>query len=287
MANSKQPPANCLLLLLSNYPYFTKSQQKIADYISENPHEAIRQSISEIAESTASSEITVSRFCHKAGFNGLQDLKIALASEIFTPLESVCQDINTYDTVQEIASKVFYNTINSLQDTLKDLDSEAVNKAIDLIYNAHKIDVYGYGVSSGVAKDIENHLLRYSKPVHAFSDLHMQVTSATLLTSEDVVIIVSHSGSNLDLITAAKLAKANHAKIIVLTSYKTSTLCKLADIILCGAGREVTYRSEATASRLVHLALMDIIYTGLMMKDPDKFTKNMNKMRLEIAKRRV
>lgn len=287
MVRSKQPPATCLLFLLPQYGSFTKSQQKIADYISEHPHEAIRQSISEIAENTGSSEITISRFCHQVGFNGLQDLKIALASEIFTPLESICQDIGLQDTLQEISSKVFFNTINSLQDTLKDLDYGAINQAIDLIYGAHKIDVYSYGVSSGVAKDIENHLLRYSKPVHAFSDLHMQVTSAALLDETDVVIIVSHSGANLDLIGTAKLARANHAKIIVLTSYKTSPLCKLADVVICGAGREVTYRSEATASRLVHLAIMDIIYTGLMIKDPEKFTKNMNKMRLEIAKRRV
>jgi DNA-binding MurR/RpiR family transcriptional regulator len=287
MAALKQPPASCLLFLLPHYPSFTKSQQKIADYISDNAAEVVRQSISEIAENTDSSEITVSRFCHKAGFSGLQDLKIALASEIFTPLETVVPDIKANDSMQEMATKVFLNTINSLQDTLKVLDYTAISQAVEYIYNAHKIDVYGYGVSSAVAKDIENHLVRIAKPVISFADLHMQVTSAALLTPEDVVIVVSHSGANLDLCPAVKLAKSNGAKVILITSYKVSPLSKLADVVLCGAGREVNYRSEATASRLVHLAIMDLIYTGLMLKDPPRFTKNMNKMRLEIAKRRV
>jgi DNA-binding MurR/RpiR family transcriptional regulator len=287
MASKKQAPATCLLFLLPHYPEFTKSQQKIADYISSHPNEVVRQSISEIAENTNSSEITVSRFCHKAGFSGLQDLKIALASEIFTPLETVVPDININDTMQEMATKVFLNTINSLQDTLKLLDFDAISKAADLIYNAHKIDVYGYGVSSAVTKDIENHLVRIAKPVIAFSDLHMQVTSAALLVPEDVVIVVSHSGANLDLMPAVRLAKGNGAKVILITSYANTPLSKLADIVLCGAGREVNYRSEATASRLVHLALMDLIYTALMLRDPDRFTNNMNKMRLEIAKRRL
>ena len=74
---------------------------------------------------------------------------------------------------------------------------------------------------------------------------------------------------------AVRLAKGNGAKVILITSYANTPLSKLADIVLCGAGREVNYRSEATASRLVHLALMDLIYTALMLRDPDRFTNNM------------
>lgn len=277
---------SCLPFLISHYNKFTKSEQRIANYISKYPHDAIRQTISEIAENTRSSEVTVSRFCHKAGYSGLQDLKIALASEIFTPLESVCQEINTADSFQKIAIKVFSNITTGLQDTLKLLDFNAISRAIDAIYTAHKVDVYGLGISAVVAHDIENHLLRFAKPVRAFSDIHMQITSAALLSPEDVVIVISHTGSNLDLLQSVKLAKKNQATIIAITSYRNSPLNKIADIVIYGRGREVNYRAESTASRLVHLAIADLLYTGLVLKDPERFTNNVKKMRLEIAKRR-
>ena len=48
-------------------------------------------------------------FCRKAGFSGLQDLKLSLSGETFTPLESVFQDIKVDDSVEYIAKKLFGN----------------------------------------------------------------------------------------------------------------------------------------------------------------------------------
>lgn len=272
--------------LLPYYNHFTKTEKRIAQYISNSPDEVVRQTISEIAEKTEASEITVSRFCNKAGFSGLQDLKISLASEIFTPIESVIQDIEQQDSCEEIAMKLFNNIADGLQDTLKIINYEAVQQAVDAIDTAHKIDIYAFGISGVVAHDIENHLLRFAKPVRAFFDVQMQATSAVMLTKEDVVIAVSHTGSNLDLMKSVELAKNSGATVIAITSYLNSPLSKISDIVLNGMGREVNYRSESTASRLVHLAICDLLYTKLIIKNLDQYTQNVTKMRREIAKHR-
>ena len=78
-----------LPILRSSYQDMTKSERRIADYIMENERNIMEQTISDIAVQTRSSEITVSRFCKKLGFSGLQSLKIALAGEIYTPTESL------------------------------------------------------------------------------------------------------------------------------------------------------------------------------------------------------
>lgn len=276
-----------LSFLVPYFKNFTKSEQKIAKYLSTNPQQVIKQTISEIAEKTKTSEITVSRFCHKAGFSGLQDLKISLSGEIFTPLESVLQDIKIDDSVEYVAKKLFNNITTGLQDTLKILDFTAVQAAADKINAARKIDIYALGMSGVVAHDIENHLVRFAKSAHSFSDTHMQAISAGLLTPEDVVIAISHTGSNIDLLNSVKIAKNSGAPIIVITGYPNSPITKLADIVLSGMGCEVTYRAESTASRLVHLAIADVLYTCIIMKDPDTYMKNTNQWRREIAKHRL
>ena len=59
------------------------------------------------------------------------------------------------------------------------------------------------------------------------------------------------------------------------------------DIVLVGMGREVRYCSEAAASRLIHMAIVDVIYTGLAMQMPERYQENLEKMRAAIAEKRL
>lgn len=273
--------------LRSHYQQLTKSERRIADYIVENEKDIMEQTISDIAAKTNSSEITVSRFCKKLGFSGLQSLKIALAGELFTPDPSIYQDIHQSDSYENIAGKLFKNIHDGLQDSLKLLDFSAVEKAVQLLCQARSIAVYGFGNSATVCQDIETRFIRFGFLVHAYADSHMQVTSASLLTEKDVVIAVSHTGATVELLQSVEIAKANKVPVIAITSYVRSPLAKKADVVLHGMGREVTYRSEAVASRLIHLAIADLLYTGISLQDSEKYVDHMKKMREVIAERRI
>ena len=105
-----------LPILRSSYEHLTKSERRIAAYITENSRDIMEQTISEIAANTKSSEITVSRFCKKLGFSGLQSLKISLAGEMFASEENIYQEIQPEDTPKEVAQKLFQNITDGLQD---------------------------------------------------------------------------------------------------------------------------------------------------------------------------
>lgn len=276
-----------LPVLRSRYKNLTKTERRIADYIIENEKNIMAQTISDIALQTNSSEITVSRFCKKLGHSGLQSLKIALAGERIAADESIYQDIHQDDSYEVVAGKVFQNINDGLQDTLKLLDFKAVEKAVAILCRARSIAVYGFGNSATVCHDIETRFMRFGMMVRAYADSHMQVTSAALLTPSDVVIAVSHTGSTMELLQSVDIAKANKVPVIAITSYVNSPLAKRADIVLHGMGREVRYRSEAVASRLVHLAIADLLYMGISLQDVEQYTQHMHKMRQVIAKRRL
>ena len=61
----------------------------------------------------------------------------------------------------------------------------------------------------------------------------------------------------------------------------------MADVVLNGMGREVNYRSEATASRMVHMAIIDVLYTRVAMRIPDIYKDNIKKMREAIARKKL
>lgn len=285
--NISKKNISIIMLLRSSYNNMTKSEKKIADYILANEKSVMSQTISDLAVKAQSSEITVSRFCKKLGFNGLQSFKIALAGEVFSKDELLSQEINPHDSYKTIAEKLFSSIADGLQDTLKLLDFEEINKAVDLISKARQICVYGFGNSYTVCKDIETRFMRFGIPVKAYCDLHMQLTASSLLTQEDLIIAVSHTGSNIDLLQSIELAHDNKIPIIAITSYMNSPLCKLADVVLHGMGREVAYKSEAVASRLIHMAIVDVLYMGIYQHNVDKGFANIEKMRAAIAKRRL
>ena len=272
-----------LPILRSVYQDLTKSEQRIASYIMENAARIMEQTIPELAGNTKSSEITISRFCKKLGFSGLQALKIALAAELSNAGEMEFREIGDKDTDEQVAAKVFQNIMDGLQDTLKILDFQQVAKAVKVLQGARRVAVYGYGNSATVCQDIETRFMRFGMVIQAYADMSQQLTSASLLTKEDVVIAVSHTGATIKLLEAVRVAKRAGASVIVITSYAQSNLAKLGDVVLTGMGREVHYSSESVASRLIHMAITDVLYTAMARSNPESYHDNIAKMRSVIA----
>ena len=272
-----------LPILRSVYQDLTKSEQRIASYIMENAAMIMEQTIPELAGNTKSSEITISRFCKKLGFSGLQALKIALAAELSNAGEMEFREIGDKDTDEQVAAKVFQNIMDGLQDTLKILDFQQVAKAVQVLQRARRVAVYGYGNSATVCQDIETRFMRFGMVIQAYADMSQQLTSASLLTKEDVIIAVSHTGATIKLLEAVRVAKRAGAVVIVITSYAQSNLAKLGDVVLTGMGREVHYSSESVASRLIHMAITDVLYTAMARSNPESYHANIAKMRSVIA----
>ena len=272
--------------LRSAYGGLTKSERRIADYMTASPEAFINQTIAEIAGAAGSSEITVSRFCKKLGFSGLQELKRNLAAD-GSAKDRAYGDIDRGDSCQTVTEKIFQHISDGLHDTLSLLDSHAVDEAAQILLRARRIAIYGLGNSATVCRDLATRYIRLGFAVQDYADSHMQVTSAALLTKEDAVIAVSHSGASQELIQSVETARRSGAAIIAITSRVPSPLSQLAHICLCGMGREAAYSSEASASRLIHMAIGDVLYTRIAMMSAETFQKNMENMRREISKKRI
>lgn len=243
--------------------------------------------IAELAEVSKSAEVTIFRFCKKLGFAGFQSLKMALAGDIFSPLESVSREVEATDTPEIITNKIFNAIDEALQDTLKIMNFKELERAIDAFSKARKIDVYGYGGSAVIAADVEHRFMRFGIPIRAYSDSHLQIAAAALLQPGDLVLAISHTGASIDLLRSLELARKNQATIIALTSYIKSPITKLADICLSGIAQETGYRSEAMASRIIHLAILDALYTGVIFRKAESFVENMGKVRQAISKQKM
>ncbi|RCW51256.1 MurR/RpiR family transcriptional regulator [Paenibacillus prosopidis] len=266
---------------------FSEKEKKIANYILNNPEKIIHSTINEVADDLNVAEATVFRFCKHIGYKGYQAMKIALASEIMTPIQQIYEEINENDDEKTIAEKVFKSNIRTLENTFQILDGNAFGKAVSLIAGANRVHFYGIGGSGVIAMDAFHKFIRSGKQAFAFTDAHFQLMSAAQLTKDDVAVVISHSGTNKDTIRIIQTAGDNGAKTIAITGFPKSPISQHADVSLHTSSDETEYRSEALASRIGQLSLIDALYVNVMIANKEKAKKSLEKVREAISETRI
>ncbi|MDF2484237.1 MAG: hypothetical protein K0R46_405 [Herbinix sp.] len=260
MATNERVPA-LLLKMKAFYPSLSKSEQQVIDYIYENPEKVIYLSVAGLAENSGVSDATVIRACRSVGLDGYQDLKVTLAQDIVSPLQSIHEEIGADDSSSVIIDKVFQGTLHAINFTHDILKAEDIEKAADVIMKAHRVIIIGLGNSHAVALDLQHKLLRLGLDAMSISDSHIQTIVATRLRSDDVIFAISHSGSSKDIVESMELAKSNGTFTISLTNIGSSPLSKISDIALYTASNETKYHIVAMNSRIAQMAIIDSIYT--------------------------
>jgi RpiR family transcriptional regulator, carbohydrate utilization regulator len=284
---SQELTKNCLSRIRSYYSQFSEKEKKIADFIISYPEKIIHSTISQVADDLDIADATVFRFCKNIGYKGYQAMKISLASELVNPILDIHETILEGDSEREIAQKVFRSNIRTLEESLVVLEEKKFKLAVDAILGARRIEFYGNGGSGFVALDAHHKFLRTGLNTAAYNDSHMQITSVSQLNEQDVIVLISHSGTNKELLDVLELANKNHVTTIGITHLAKSPLSKKVDIPLYTVSEETEYRSEALASRIAQLTIVDALYVNVMIKRKDEVAVSMKKIREAIAMKKI
>lgn len=181
------------------------SEKKVAKCVLADPEAVIRSSITELAEKAGTSEPTVIRFCRKLGLGGYLELRLNLARDL-PSAQYIFENVGEKDFA-EIVSKILNAHREAISNTLNKLNLDDLEAAVQALLAARRIEFYGVGGSAIVARDAHHKFFRLGLPCIAYDDPHMQVMSAALLSPEDVVIAVSHTGSTKDIIDSVQVAR--------------------------------------------------------------------------------
>ncbi|MDR2417431.1 MAG: MurR/RpiR family transcriptional regulator [Treponema sp.] len=261
---------------------FSGVERRIADYLISNPHDILKLSIIQIAEQTNSSSAGIVRFCQKIGFDGYKSVKSALAHDLIQSFQTLSDDgsysdISPSDSARNIIDKVFSNQIRAIEETGKMLDIAAFEDAIALLDRAHRIDIFGFGASGLVAQDMQQKLIRIGKYSFAYADVHLQFTAASSLTPDDAAVFISYSGKTRDIISCMRYVKELGVKIIAITKSGSSRVATLADIVLRVCSPEIAVRSGAMSSRIIQLAIVDMLFMGVAGKHYEQTQKSLRR----------
>ncbi|KFX61252.1 bifunctional transcriptional regulator/glucokinase [Paraburkholderia fungorum] len=243
----------------------TPAERRVADLALNHPRSIINDPIVDIARKADVSQPTVIRFCRSLGCQGLSDFKLKLATGLTGTIPVSHSQVHLGDTATDFGAKVLDNTVSAILQLREHLNFDQVERAIDLLNGARRIEFYGLGNSNIVAQDAHYKFFRFGIPTIAYGDLYMQAASAALLGKGDVIVAVSKSGRAPELLRVLDVAMQAGAKVIAITSSNTP-LAKRATVALETDHIEIRESQLSMISRILHLVMIDILAVGVAIR---------------------
>ncbi len=233
------------------YPKFSKSHKRIADFILNDYQKAAYYTAAKLGEVTDISESTVVRFAAQLGFEGFPEFQAALRDDIKGKLTTLQRmEVASFKMLDEdVLEKVMRSDRDAIKETLANVSHDDFKAAAAAINDADRI--YILGVRS--AAPLANFMNFYLKMVY---DNVVLITSAS--SSEefenifkirivDVCIAISFPRYSKQVVTTLEYAKEKGAKIIAVTDSDSSPIAPLATYLLKAKSNMASFTDSLVA----------------------------------------
>lgn len=261
--------ADCLARVEARLETLRGGVRRVAEHVLTDPWGTRGVPILELARRVGVSENTVSRFCRALGYAGYRQFSMDLASTLgrlsaaaymVSPeaTESVAQD-----GALQIVRNVFAMEVQSLQETLRHLNRQAVEMAVSALHRARKVLVVGMGATAPAASTLVYRLALLGIDAVWPRDPYLLTAYANALTGGDAAVGISHPGRARLIGEMLRTARANGATTIALTAVAGSPVAQHADICITVAGSSPLFAGRQFAARVGGVVLAEALVAAV------------------------
>ena len=256
----------------------SKSQKRIAEYITDNIDKAAFMTAVRLARFAEVSESTVVRFAMELGYDGYPDMRRALQDSMRGKLTSVQRIKVAKDRLgtRDILTQVLSSDIEQIRQTMEETDSALFDKAVDAIVGANSIYILGLRSSSFLAKFMGFYFdLLFSNSRVISESPDSEVFEQIIRLSEgDVLIAISFPRYSRRTIKTMQYARSVGATIVAITDGLASPLTELADITLCARSDMISFLDTLVAP----LSLVNALVVAVSEKAPGDLYENFERL---------
>lgn len=258
-----------ILTIKSQMQQMNPAQTRIARYILENPEKVEGLSIGNFAKESRVSEATISRFVKFLGCANYREFQAQMVKSNILNHERIrgYAGVDNMNDVHQISHKIFDANIQCLADTLSILDCNAIEKIADLIVKSRQLYIFAQGRSVVTATSIKHRLHRLGITCCNYSDSHEQAMAASLLKQGDVVMGISTFGKSRTVLKNLRIASSKGATVVGVSSYRSTPLEELADIMLVSSSNEeASFGFEPSCATVAQMVILDCLYIMITNK---------------------
>lgn len=268
--------------ILSVKTNLTPAEQRLANYILQNPARVLTLSVRELANNAQTSPATVSRFVRHLYIANYNELKIKLSSELNKSKESIIKDpeIKAHESLNSIKKKLLNDANQSMEETADLVHSHSLIKLLQILKKTKQIVCFGIGASYLAAQDIAQKWSWLGYACNATNSAHDVLTIAGTNINKKIFWLISNSGETPEIVQTAKIVNNLGGKVIAITSIGQNALIQSANIYLqTSVPTEGSTRFAATQPLHAQFILIDIIYYSFVSENYDQAQRTIKKSR--------
>lgn len=254
---------------------FTNTEKAVIQFLIKNSQHIEKLTIHEVAEQTFSSNATIIRLCHKLGYDGYREFKVALVREIESD-KYVVKNVDyskPFEKQESTASivKSIYSLHKESMDIMQaQLDIRTLEQMVRHLLSAERIFLFGISDVKIRLSGFMNKLLKIGCfPVLATENTE-EGNICPYITKKDCAFFVTYSGSHPTYLYCVKILKKNHVPILMLTANPDSSIYPYGTCRLCVPDQEKKDKIAPFYSQLVFEYLLNLIYSLMYRELTDK-----------------
>lgn len=239
-------------------PKLTRSHREMADYVLAHPLQAAIMPIDELAATVGVSVATANRFARALEFDGYPQFRAALVLGFETtlaPVEKLRSKLEHPATVADVFATALAESQRNIELTRRSLDAHSCEQAVNIILNARRIYIIGFGGSSWLGGLLQRCLDPYCDNVQLLASIESSSYGARVLTRlqpTDLLIAIAYPRYFADTVLLARRAREAGVPVLALTDRVTSPLAPLATVSLYAhTDSQYFATSEASALALI------------------------------------
>lgn len=263
-------PNDICELIRQKLPTFSKSQKRIAEAILSNYEQTAFMTAAKLGQMVGVSESTVVRFATELGFAGYPEFQRAVRDLIrakLTPVQRI-SITNARLGNGDLLTNVMNSDVNKIRQSLESIDREAFEKAVSHLLGAKRIFIIGVRSSFALASFLSFNLSMIMDNVHMIQPTSTSEVFEQILdiSAGDVIFAISFPRYSTKIVKAVRYAKANKAKIVVLTDSQLSPIAEYADCLLTAESDMVSF----VDSLIAPLSIINAILAAITLRRPEE-----------------
>ena len=250
----------------NNFKSFSESQKLIAEYLLNHSDKAAFYTAANLGKVVGISESTVVRFASFLGYDGFPALQRDLQDKIKNKLTTVNRfkrSIRSVNGGENILYEVFYNDIENINRTMRNLSIESFEKFTEEMLKANSIYIIGLRTAASLAyfMGFTLHLILKNVTTITFgvSDLFEKLIN---ISEKDLLIGITFPRYTMQTVEIMEYAKKKGAKTAAITDSVLSPLAQLADVSIYANSNLNSFIDSFTAP----LSLINALVTTVGIK---------------------
>jgi len=257
----------------NQFPQLSKSQQKIAKFLLDQPQMFATKAASDIGKTVGVSEATVIRFCYSLQYSGFSELQRTVREQLLFPKSSLDQYYsNKLELLEQphFFSQAMEKDSQNIQQTAKQIDERDFQQVVDQLIQADQVFITGLRSSYSAA-----HWLSFAlELIRENVFLYKPGTDDLLFTLDrmnerSVFLAISFHRYLKETVKMAELAKRQGAIVIGITDSPVAPISRHTDVLLTISQSEKSTLDAAPSL----FSLLNAIVANVSVQDKERFER--------------